>query len=1003
MKKQLLSVAICILISFQVSALGYEWLGLSNTSGNYTCTDLVYHDNHIYGVGEFTDISIIIGGTTLTNSSASGTSDIFVFKADTMGTVVWAQKFGGVANESSNNMAVDNAGNALITGSFENTGVFGLSSLTSNGGKDVFVLRLNNATGNVIWVRNVGNSADDEGNDICADFNNDVYVMSTLRNQIIFAGNSTNRSTFFPGILKYDSSGNEVWFKYVEPFSTSIINHDGGRAIKYDKSDSSVVFTTSIQSGNVRLSHSSLFNNLTFTGYAGDIYFGRIKYDSSTLRHGQGINSSVANRVWDLVVNDSSEFLISNDMPFGLSIFPYTSLNVIIDTNVYIPHTYGADYTTASSSLDHLAFPKLTGNDNIYYGIMEIQDYMTSLCKNYGLFRYQKYSITLDTLLFGYNMTQKLASITSHNGSVYVGGENLIGKVCFQTSCSILGQQQLPFTINPAPDKIICPGNFTKIGLPFCDYIKGGTPPYTFSWTPTTTLLYPNRAQASATPNSTTTYYLTVTDNNNNMVYDTVTVFTTQVPLITNFTFSPLTDTVCRGDTIHFSSTYTGAPASFQWSGSFGQNHINLFNQTATGASGATLINSNNNTTNGFIFFTVYDSNGCYTNGQSHIFLKPAATIGYTATPTGTLCQGDTITLAGTGGTTTWTSNVQNNVPFVPNDTSLYIVTGTDSNGCFGRDTVQISFYQGAIVNNYGFPSQYAIAQNPVYVCLGDSVRLIAQGLNNITWSGGVQYNTWFTPTSSMLYQITGTHGNNCIARDSIMVHVYQAAISANSVSNQSPALICTGDNILLYGSGASSYTWTGGINDSIAFIPINNQTYIVTGTDTNNCSGIDSIEVIINPLPIPIIAFSTDTLYCTNVSNISNYTWTLSSNTVGTNDSILVITQNGQYVVQVTDSGGCIGYDTLQVVNLSAGNLLSETNHITLYPNPSSGVFTIQSNIRLNGQVEIYDIVGKQISTFNINAKSKAFDISGLAHGDYIIRIITKDKSYITKLTLQE
>ena len=113
MKKLFFITAISIFFSNYVSALGYEWFGLANSSGSYTSTDLVYKNDYLYGVAEFSSDTVIIGGNILINAN-TGTKDIFVFKADTLGNVLWAKRFGGTDDEISHNMAVDDLGNVLV-------------------------------------------------------------------------------------------------------------------------------------------------------------------------------------------------------------------------------------------------------------------------------------------------------------------------------------------------------------------------------------------------------------------------------------------------------------------------------------------------------------------------------------------------------------------------------------------------------------------------------------------------------------------------------------------------------------------------------------------------------------------------------------------------------------------------------------------------------------------------------------------------------------------------
>ncbi|MFM1915611.1 MAG: hypothetical protein RLZZ531_1280 [Bacteroidota bacterium] len=70
------------------------------------------------------------------------------------------------------------------------------------------------------------------------------------------------------------------------------------------------------------------------------------------------------------------------------------------------------------------------------------------------------------------------------------------------------------------------------------------------------------------------------------------------------------------------------------------------------------------------------------------------AQLGFTTLNAGAdqeVCHGTEVTLNGTGGSNlTWNNGVVNGVSFVPTQTSNYILTGADSLGCVGVDTVMV-------------------------------------------------------------------------------------------------------------------------------------------------------------------------------------------------------------------------------------------------------------------------------------------------------------------------
>jgi PKD repeat protein len=84
---------------------------------------------------------------------------------------------------------------------------------------------------------------------------------------------------------------------------------------------------------------------------------------------------------------------------------------------------------------------------------------------------------------------------------------------CSATKSVTIAPVPMPI-INAGSDKSVCNGDkgVTIGGSPTA---TGGTPPYKFSWTPTTGLDMPTSPNPTATPTITTDYILTVTDDNN--------------------------------------------------------------------------------------------------------------------------------------------------------------------------------------------------------------------------------------------------------------------------------------------------------------------------------------------------------------------------------------------------------------------------------------------------------------------------------------------------------
>ena len=74
------------------------------------------------------------------------------------------------------------------------------------------------------------------------------------------------------------------------------------------------------------------------------------------------------------------------------------------------------------------------------------------------------------------------------------------------------------------------------------------------------------------------------------------------------------------------------------------------------------------------------------------------------------------------------------------------------------------------------------------------------------------------------------------------------------------------------------------------------------------------------------------------------------------------------------------------------------DINNIVLYPNPTSGVFTIIGDNISN--IDILDINGRLIKSFKVNSSNFKIDISNNQKGIYFIKILSSDKTIVKKLS---
>jgi hypothetical protein len=109
--------------------------------------------------------SISFGSYTLVSS---GLMDAFAAKLDSEGNWLWAVRGGGDNFVEGYGIAVDQAGSAYLTGSIGGTASFGSYTLNTCGSHDVFAAKLD-SEGNWLWAVSAGGAGWDQGMGIAVD------------------------------------------------------------------------------------------------------------------------------------------------------------------------------------------------------------------------------------------------------------------------------------------------------------------------------------------------------------------------------------------------------------------------------------------------------------------------------------------------------------------------------------------------------------------------------------------------------------------------------------------------------------------------------------------------------------------------------------------------------------------------------------------------------------------------------------------------------------------
>ncbi|MCK9610989.1 MAG: SBBP repeat-containing protein [Candidatus Cloacimonas sp.] len=225
-----------------------------------------------YVTGYFSG-SANFGTTTLTSSSEYYT-EIYVAKLDINGNWLWANKAGGTGWDYGYGIAVDANGNSYVTGAFAESAIFGTTTLTSNGGSDIFVAKLD-SSGNWLWAKQAGGTDYDDGYGIVVDINGNSYVTGIFYSSNCSFGSTTLTSSGGSDIFvaKLDINGNWLWAKQAGGTSG-----DSGNGIAVDANGNSYI------TGGFKESATFGTTTLTSSGYYDyDIFVTKLDIDGNWL------------------------------------------------------------------------------------------------------------------------------------------------------------------------------------------------------------------------------------------------------------------------------------------------------------------------------------------------------------------------------------------------------------------------------------------------------------------------------------------------------------------------------------------------------------------------------------------------------------------------------------------------------------------------------------------------------------------------------------------------
>ena len=558
-------------------------------------------------------------------------------------------------------------------------------------------------------------------------------------------------------------------------------------------------------------------------------------------------------------------------------------------------------------------------------------------------------------------VTNGLAFFPTTTGNYTVYGTSAQG--CTNTAVTSISVVTTPANFPTSTPTAICLGQTATIT------VTGAT---NYTWLPGNI----NTSTIAVNPTITTTY--TVIKSNANCV-DTKT-FVLNVNNLPGLSIIASNTIVCASNTLQLQG---GGAATFTWA--------------PGGITGQSVVV----TPSASVIYTLTASNGtCANTATISITTKANPTISLVPSSS-VICNGFCSTLTASGGNSyTWTATPASSsslsgvsVVDCPTTTTSYSVAGSNSLGC-------VTGAQQIIVVN-PLPS-FSVAANPPMVCVAANSTISAQSVSGVTysWSTGASTRTNIvSPLATNVYTCTATFtATQCKNTRTVSVSVFVPTFAITG-----PTAVCVGGTITINASGSlvanNAYVWSGNGYTSTGFpsfavSPTVPTIYICTGTGTLSgviCSSTNTVLIGIYQNPT-VTAVVDRTLICKGETayltggGAATYLW--NTNQTGSTVPVAPTANSTTYTVVGTDANGCDGTATVQVRSQSCIGIKENTLNQTLfviYPNPSNGEFTIESDAPLN--LQIVDELGRSVQSVSIK-EINGFEakVNGLKPGVYFI-----------------
>ncbi|MCD6013883.1 MAG: hypothetical protein K0Q79_3745 [Flavipsychrobacter sp.] len=407
--------------------------------------------------------------------------------------------------------------------------------------------------------------------------------------------------------------------------------------------------------------------------------------------------------------------------------------------------------------------------------------------------------------------------------------------------------------------------------------------------------------------------------------------------------------------------------------------------------------------------YTVTDANGC-TATTSGSITHPSAALIVSATAANVSCNSanggnhsnGSIATSVSGGTASYSYSWSGGASPSGLSIGTYSVTVTDAQGCTAATAATVS-QPSAMSASLTASNVSCHTSNGSSHSNGSISSSVSGGTSSYTyaWSNS-QTGATNTGLSIGTYSVTVTDANSCTTTGSATVG--QPSVLTLSWTGSAPhyttVSTCSAGYAVLYGyddtlttsvsggTGTKTYYWSGGTTNTTGMLTLPStgtapSTYTVSVTDANGCTSSRLSACVVD-------------VRCSTPGNTSKTQVCKKSKTICVDDNALAAQLASGATV-----GPCGSWR-----HGNDENSIANAGVIKVYPNPTEGIINIEIPVaNKTADIIITDVAGRVVDQRSITDNKGEviqFNLSDVAKGMYLVKIVARDEPNVTKVIVR-